>query len=266
MRLSVENVSFEYPDGFRLQGIDLNVPGGSFLGLIGPNGSGKSTLLKLMCGSLAPASGRILLEGIPIDEHRPRERARRMAVISAEQHFDFPFLVRDVVAMGRFPHTRRVARAHEHDREIITSVLSLTDLLHLQDRPISHLSSGERQRALIARALAQEPSVLLLDEPDTHLDLHHQLNVFRLLTRLNRERSMTIVVVLHDLTAAAAFCRELALLDKGIMVRHGAPEEVVSPDTIAGVYGPGVIVCPNPVTSGPMVTIAGQATEGPTGE
>ena len=258
MRVRVENISFEYPGGFTLRDIDLDAPRGSFLGLIGPNGSGKSTLLKLMCGALRPTSGRVLLEDRLISEYRPRELARIMAVISAEQYFDFPFMVRDVVAMGRFPHTRRYADSRQQDSEAVDAALTLTDLLDLQDRPISQLSSGERQRALIARALAQEPSVMLLDEPDAHLDLHHQLNIFRLLTRLNRERSMTIVVVLHDLTSAAAFCRELVLLDKGMMIGHGTPAAVIAPETIARVYGPGVVVCPNPVTDGPMVTITGE--------
>src|SRR4030042_1217398 len=120
--------------------------------------------------------------------------------------------------MGRFPPTRRPADSRSQDSAAVNAALGLTDLLELQNRPISQLSSGERQRALIARALAQEPSVMLLDEPDAHLDLHHQLNIFRLLTRLNHERSMTIVVVLHDLTSAASFCRELVLLDKGLMI------------------------------------------------
>lgn len=259
MRILVDHVSFEYPGGFRLSAISLDAPRGSFLGLIGPNGSGKSTLLKLLSGALQPTTGRVLLDDRPINEYRPRELARSMAVISAEQYFDFPFLVRDVVAMGRFPHTRRHADSRAQDAEAIEAALRVTDLVGLQDRPISQLSSGERQRALIARALAQEPSVMLLDEPDAHLDLHHQLNIFRLLRRLNRERSMTIVVVLHDLTAAAAFCRELLLLDKGVMMGHGSPAAVISPETIGRVYGPGVIVCPNPVTDGPMVTITGEA-------
>jgi iron complex transport system ATP-binding protein len=142
MRVRVEKVSFTYPGGFRLREIDLDAARGSFLGLIGPNGSGKSTLLKLMCGALAPTSGRVLLDDRPISEYRPRELARRLAVISAEQHFDFPFMVRDVVAMGRFPHTRRHATAAAGLRAV-NAALGLTDLVVAES---SHFAAVERRR------------------------------------------------------------------------------------------------------------------------
>jgi len=149
---------------------------------------------------------------------------------------------------------------------VVDEVLALTDAASFADRSISHLSSGERQRVLIARALAQEPAVLLLDEPDAHLDLHHQLNVFRLLRRLNLERTITIVLVLHDLTAAAAFCRRLALLDRGMLIKHGAPAEVVRPEVIHLVYGPDITVYPNPMTGKPTVAMGGEAGPGETGQ
>jgi len=264
MDFRLDNVSFSYRDGFRLGKISLEIPSGSFLGLIGPNGSGKSTLIRLMSGELSPEEGEVLLEKRPVTSFSPMELARRMAVISAEQYFDFPFLVRDVVAMGRFPHSGRSQRLASADDAVVDEVLALTDAASFADRSISHLSSGERQRVLIARALAQEPAVLLLDEPDAHLDLHHQLNVFRLLRRLNLERKITIVLVLHDLTAAAAFCRRLALLDRGMLVKHGDPSEVVRPEVIHSVYGPDIIVYPNPVTGKPTVAMGDETGPGET--
>ncbi|RPJ60907.1 MAG: ABC transporter ATP-binding protein [Acidobacteria bacterium] len=266
MDLRLDNVSFSYRDGFRLGKISLDIPSGSFLGLIGPNGSGKSTLIRLMSGELSPEEGQVLLEKRPVTSFSPMELARGMAVISAEQYFDFPFLVRDVVAMGRFPHSGRSQRLASADDAVVDEVLALTDAASFADRSISHLSSGERQRVLIARALAQEPAVLLLDEPDAHLDLHHQLNVFRLLRRLNLERTITIVLVLHDLTAAAAFCRRLALLDRGMLIKHGAPAEVVRPEVIHLVYGPDITVYPNPMTGKPTVAMGGEAGPGETGQ
>ena len=258
MDLQLDNVSFSYRDGFRLSEISLEIPSGSFLGLIGPNGSGKSTLIRLMSGELKPETGNVLLENRSVSSFSPIELAQRMAVISAEQYFDFPFLVRDVVGMGRFPHLRRTQRLQSGDEAVIEEVLRLTEAAAFADRSISHLSSGERQRVLIARALAQEPAVMLLDEPDAHLDLHHQLNVFRLLRRLNAERSISIVVVLHDLTAAAAFCRRLALLDRGTLVKHGTPGEVITPEVIQAVYGQDIMVYLNPLTNKPTVGIGGE--------
>ncbi len=258
MDLHLNNVSFSYRDGFRLGKISLEIPSGSFLGLIGPNGSGKSTLIRLMSGELKPEGGEVLLENRPVTSFSPIELAQRMAVISAEQYFDFPFLVRDVVAMGRFPHSRRTQQLRSADEAVIEEVLGLTEAAPFADRPISHLSSGERQRVLIARALAQEPAVMLLDEPDAHLDLHHQLNVFTLLRRLSLQRTISVVLVLHDLTAAAAFCRRLALLDRGMLVKHGDPGEVVTPEVIQRVYGRDIMVYRNPVTDKPAVAIGGE--------
>ncbi len=262
MDLALDNVSFSYRDGFRLGNISLEIPSGSFLGLIGPNGSGKSTLIRLMSGELKAEAGKVLLENRSVTSFSPIELAQRMAVISAEQYFDFPFLVRDVVAMGRFPHSRRIQRMQSGDEAVIEEVLRLTEAASFADRPISHLSSGERQRVLIARALAQEPAIMLLDEPDAHLDLHHQLNVFRLLRRLNLERTISVVLVLHDLTAAAAFCRRLALLDRGMLVKHGEPTEVITPEVVQSVYGQDIMVYRNPVTDKPTVAIGGEAELG----
>ena len=205
--LLLEKIDFNYGDTFRLEEIDLSIPEGSFLALIGPNGSGKTTLLQLMSGLLEPRSGRIALDGRPLDQLSRSQLARQMAVISSEQHFEFPFPVAEVVAMGRFPYLGRFEKLTPGDREIIDEALEWTQTLHLRDRPISQLSSGERQRVLIARAVAQKPSILMLDEPNVHLDLNHQIAIFRLLRRLNQESSVTVVVVLHDLTAAAVFCQ-----------------------------------------------------------
>jgi len=258
MDLRLNQVSFSFRDGFRLSEVNLEIPGGSFLGLIGPNGSGKSTLLRLMSGELKPETGQVLLDNRPVTGFSAVELARQMAVISAEQHFDFPFLVRDVVAMGRFAHMGRMGRAPAANDDVIEESLRLTEADAFADRPISHLSSGERQRVLIARAVAQQPAIMLLDEPDAHLDLHHQLNAFRLLQRLNRERGISLVTVLHDLSAAASFCQRLALLDRGTLIKHGLPNDVITAETIGRVYGHEIIVFRNPVTDSPSVAIGAE--------
>ncbi|MCZ6768496.1 MAG: ABC transporter ATP-binding protein, partial [Acidobacteria bacterium] len=177
--LLLKQVGFHYQNGFSLQDIDLLISEKSFLALIGPNGSGKTTLLHLMSGLLQPERGQISLENQPLMTFTRRELARRIAVISSLQYFEFPFPVTDVVAMGRYPYLGRLQKLTDRDGQIVEEALHSTEIWHLKDRPISQLSSGERQRVLLARAVAQRPSILMLDEPNTHLDIHHQIAIFR---------------------------------------------------------------------------------------
>ena len=252
--LEVDKVSFQYLQGFSLHEVSLDIPTGSFLALIGPNGSGKTTLLRLMSKTLKPDTGSILLEGNSLQDFSSLELARKVAVIASEQHFDFPFLVRDVVSMGRFPHQARLERTSQRDRQIVDESLQMTQTEHLADRPVSSLSSGERQRVLVARALAQTPSILMLDEPTAHLDISHQIGTFRLLRQLNRSRGMTIITVLHDLTAAAVFCPKVVLLHQGRLIKQGSPSEVITPETILETYQTEVTVHPSPVGGFPQIS------------
>lgn len=254
--LRLERVSFRYPTGFALQDIDLEIPGRAFLALIGPNGSGKTTLLRLMTKLLQPESGQVYLDGEPISGFAPRELARQMAVISSEQFFEFPFPVADVVAMGRFPYLGRFQKMSRQDWQIVEEALRMTQTDHLRERPISQLSSGERQRVLVARAVAQKPSILMLDEPNAHLDINHQIGIFRLLQFLNQKHDMTVVVVLHDLTAAAAFCESVALLHQGRLIKQGKPEEVITTEIVRSTYGADVFVYPSPLGGFPQITYA----------
>ena len=254
--VEVEKVSFRYLLGFSLQEVSLDIPSGSFLALIGPNGSGKTTLLRLMSKTLKPDTGRILLEGSCLESLSSLELARKMAVIASEQHFEFPFLVRDVVSMGRFPHQGRLEKTSQRDRQVVDESLQMTQTEHLADRPISALSSGERQRVLVARALAQTPSILMLDEPTAHLDINYQIGTFRLLRQLNRSRGMTIITVLHDLTAAAVFCPTVVLLHQGRLIKQGSPKEVITPEIIRETYQTEVSVHPSPVGGFPQISYA----------
>ena len=190
--ITIDRVHFAYNSRPILEGISLQVDTQSILGLIGPNGSGKTTLLRLISRILQPQRGEILIEGQPLKEMTATQIARKMAVISSEQSFEFPFTITDIVAMGRFPHLSRFQKLREQDLEIIEHSMKMTAVFHLKDRSISKLSSGEKQRVLIARALTQQPSILLLDEPNAHLDINHQLAIFNLLHQLNRERKLTL--------------------------------------------------------------------------
>ncbi len=240
--LKIENVGFSYPSGFRLEEIDLEVTTGSFLALIGPNGCGKSTLVKLMSRLLPPSTGKVLLEGRELASYSTRELARRMAVIPSENHFEFPFPVSEIVAMGRYPFLGRLERVSTSDKQLVRRALRLTGTEQFAQRPISELSSGERQRVLMARAVAQQPQLLILDEPNAHLDIKHQISIFRLLQKLNQEQGVTIVVVLHDLSMTAAFCQRVAVMAEGRLILEGEPREVITASMIRRVYGAEVAV------------------------
>jgi len=250
--LKLDHVHFGYSAGFRISDLTLEVEAGCMIGLVGPNGSGKSTVLRLMSGLLNPDSGQILFDNQPLHLYSRREFARRMAVVSHERTFEFPFTVRDIVRMGRFAHP---SAGESGEAQVIEEALERTGTLGLAERPITQLSSGERQLVLIARAIAQEPRVMLLDEPDAHLDVHHQLRVFRLLRELNQERGITIVLVSHDLSATASFCGTVVLMSRGSIVKAGDPREVIASEILETVYGEKVTVAENPLDGMPLVLV-----------
>jgi len=251
--VSLRQVSFSYRMQPVLQEVSFEIPQQSFLALIGPNGSGKTTLLRLMSKVLSPQRGTILLNNRPLREFNARTLALTLAVISSEQHFEFPFSVQDIVAMGRFPHLNRLQRMSERDWKIVDEAMERTAILPLRHRSIAQLSSGEKQRVLIARAISQQPSIMMLDEPNAHLDINHQIAIYNLLRTLNRDHQMTIIVVLHDLSAAATFCETMALLHRGRIVRIGVPAEVITADLIQQTYGAEVAVFPSPVNGCPQI-------------
>jgi iron complex transport system ATP-binding protein len=251
--ISLQQLSFSYRAQPVLQDITLDIPHQSFLALIGPNGSGKTTLLRVMSKALKPQRGVVMFDGRPLASLSARKLAQELAVISSEQHFEFPFSVKDIVAMGRFPHLNRLERMGDLDWSIVNEAMERTCVYDFRNRSISQLSSGEKQRVLIARAIAQQPSTLMLDEPNAHLDINHQISIFNLLRTLNSQHRMTVIVVLHDLSAAAAFCERLVLLHHGRIVRTGKPAEVITADLIKQTYGAEVAVFPSPVGGCPQI-------------
>jgi iron complex transport system ATP-binding protein len=253
--LRAERLSAGYHDRAVLDEVTFELGRGEFCGLLGPNGSGKSTLLKAVAGVLRPWSGRAELFGTDVRTLSPRAIARRVAVIPQDVSVLFPFSVEEIVAMGRHPHLGRFEREGARDREAIERALAETDTAALAGRPVDELSGGERQRVVIARALAQEPELLLLDEPTTHLDINHQVEVFELLARLNRERGLTVLAVSHDVNVCAEYCRRLLVLRAGRLVAAGAPEALVTPALIREVYGAEVNVLANPTSGAPLIAV-----------
>jgi len=219
-----------------LQAVSLDVDRGDLVGILGPNGSGKTTLLKLLCGALTPGAGSVSLEGRRIGDWPRREIAQRVALVPQETHAAFDFSVLDVVLMGRFPYLGPFALEGPDDLVIARQALAATGTADFEARAFGTLSGGEKQRVVIASALAQAPSLLLLDEPTASLDIGHQIEVQTLLRRLNGE-GVTMVLSTHDLNLAAALCRRLVLVRDGQVLAAGQTEDVLTPAAIRDLYG-----------------------------
>ncbi len=254
--LAVEGVSFSYVPGVPvLRDISLTVRSGEFLSLAGPNGSGKTTLLRLLDRIYVPQSGSILLSGAKLEDLQRSAIARRIAFVPQNNTPLFPFTVSEIVLMGRSPHMRGKLFENERDREIARSVMALADVLHLADQPITALSGGERQRAIIARALAQQPEIILLDEPNAHLDIAHQIDIFRLIRKLNAESGLTVISVSHDLNLAASYSDRVAMMVNGSLAAVGAPETVITEAQVREVFRTDVLVDRHPANQTPRVTL-----------
>ncbi|MFP3928139.1 MAG: ABC transporter ATP-binding protein [Desulfobacteraceae bacterium] len=253
--LSVEQAGYRYGEVWALREVSLDVYPGELLGVLGPNGSGKSTLLRLMDGILPPHQGLVRFRGSPISRLSRAEVARNVAMVAQESHFRFSFSVLEVVLMGRFPHMKRMRFEDEHDLVVARESLKATDASGLEERDIHAVSGGERQRVLIARALAQEPSVLLLDEPTSFLDLRYKREIFRLTSSLARDQGLGVAVVTHDIDLAAQYCDRLVVLKEGLVVRTGSPEAVITAETIENVYECPVMIDTHPGTGRPRLTL-----------
>jgi len=240
--LRVDDVSFSYRGRANaasdvLNDVSFEARRGTILGLLGPNGSGKTTLLRLMAGTLAPRAGRVTLDAIDVGRLSRRELARKIAIVPQETHATFDFTVLDIVLMGRYPHLGPFELEGADDVAIARDALAATGTGPLASRSFATLSGGEKQRVVIASALAQASAVLLLDEPTASLDLGYQIEIASLLTHLNAERGTTMVISTHDLNLAAALCTEIVLLTGGKVLAHGATAEVLTAPNVRRLYG-----------------------------
>jgi iron complex transport system ATP-binding protein len=257
--LTASSLSFAYRDRLVLDRVSLSVERGDLVGILGPNGSGKTTLLKTVAGTLAPSMGEVLFEGRPLARWGRRETARRLAFVPQETYAPFDFSVLDIVLMGRYPHLGTFALEGPVDLAIARASLDATGTAPFEARLFSTLSGGEKQRVVIASALAQEPELLLLDEPTASLDIGHQLDVHDLLLRLNRGRRMTMVLSTHDLNFAAATCRSLVLLRDGRVLAQGPTDAVLTSEAIQALYGVTADVHRHPRAGHLTVTPIGRA-------
>jgi iron complex transport system ATP-binding protein len=253
MLIEVESVSFRYREPWVLEDVSFQINRGDFIGVIGPNGSGKTTLLKILYRHLSPQKGQVLFDHTPMGSMHRADIAKKIAIVAQETHILFPLLAQEIVLMGRSPYLGHRLFENTKDLEVARRSMDWTETFALSDRAIDELSGGERKRVFIARALAQEPEVILFDEPTANLDIHHQIEFLHLLLNLNREKGLTIIMALHDINIASEFCGQLILLHEGRIHTQGHPKEVITQENIRRVYGCDVWVDHHPLSGMPRI-------------
>lgn len=254
----LKNFGCGYESGFTIQDINFSLIKGTFAGIIGPNGSGKTTLFKGITGDLKTRSGNIFLKKKNINTLTNKEKAQNIAIVTQSvEVWDIP--VEDYVLMGRFPYYGQFRFFEtKEDYEIAQKYMELTGIFHLRNKNMSELSGGEQQLASIAKALTQEPQLLLLDEPTSHLDITHQVEVLNLIQRLNEQLGLAVLMIIHDLNLAGEYCNYLIMLNNGKIHIKGRPETVLNYQTIEEVYNTVVITRTNPISNKPVVFLVSE--------
>ena len=258
MAVNVINLSYSYGSRPVLKNLTFSVPKSDFFIIIGPNGSGKTTLMKVISGILKPQKGRLEILNRSIGHYNLKALARTIAFVPQMVTVDFPFTVIEMVLMGRSPYLGMLGLEHEKDMEIAKQAIAFTGVEHLTHRKLDQLSGGEQQRVFIARAICQEPDVILLDEPTASLDLAHQVRVMDLMEKLKVEKGVTVVMVSHDVNLAAMYGDQLLLLSNGQIVCQGLPDEVLTFQTLEEAYGCTLLVDESPLGKIPRVTLVPQ--------
>ncbi len=253
--IEVKGLSAGYGDGFVIHDLSFSVEEGEFVAVMGKNGSGKSTLIKALLGLLKNTIGLAKIAGRDVLHLNPRQIARTIAYVPQIFEEDFEFTVLEIVQMGRYAHQGRLERATPEDVRIIEEVMEAAEIASLRDKKIAHLSGGERQRVFIARALAQDTPLLFLDEPSSHLDISYQLDVYRLLKKLQDERKKTILCTEHNINLAIPFSDTIMLLKAGRIRSLGVPHELITRESILDVFGAAVEVRPNVHTGRPEISL-----------
>lgn len=234
--IKIENLSFAYDEDLVLKSIDLEFVKSGFTSIVGPNGSGKSTLLKQISGILKPSQGSLIINGVDIKTINKKDIAKLMAVVPQNTALEFDYKVMDVVLMGRYPYISRFKGETPKDREIAIQNMKYTNTYQFKDRSFNQLSGGERQRVILAQALTQQPQILLLDEPISHLDLQHQIEIMTLIKKLSMDQELTVVAVLHDLNIAAAYSDFIVMMKDGELACQGTPVEAFTTQNIRSVF------------------------------
>ena len=253
--VKLHNLGYSYGDVAVLQALDLEVPEGSFFIVIGPNGSGKTTLMKAIAGIIKIDRGKIKIKDRRISTYSRKSLARVIAYVPQMSQIDFPFTVKEVVLLGRAPHLGLLGITADKDTALAEEAMNFTGIGHLADRRLDQLSGGECQRVFIARAICQEPEVMLLDEPTASLDLAHQVRVMDLMHRLKNAKGVTVVMVSHDVNLAAMYGDRILLMKGGQGVGLGSPQEVLTRDLLENAYGCNLLIDQNPLGEFPRITL-----------
>jgi len=247
--LILKNIDFSYNGLSVIQDVSFMVRPAEILGIIGPNGSGKTTLLNIICGLLKPNSGDIFIQDKNIKEIPRKELYQILAIVPQDSITSFNYTVLDIVLMGRTPYLKGSFWEREIDYEIAINSIKDIGIYNLKDKYVSQLSGGERQKVTIAQALSQQPKILLLDEPTTHLDINSKLEIMNLITRLNKEQKITVITIFHDINLAASFCPRILILSKGRISAKGNTEDVLTSQNLEDAYNIPVVVKKNPITN-----------------
>lgn len=240
--LQIKNLTFSYLNGPVVRDIGLNIEEGERLAILGPNGCGKTTLLKLIAGLLKPDKGQIMLNGESLKSLPRREIARQIAVVPQQFYMPFAFTVEEIVLLGRTPYFKAFSEDTPRDHRIVEDVIEKLNIAHLKHRLFNELSGGERQKVILAMALSQQPRLIVLDEPTTHLDINHQTEILDLLVKLNNGGNLTVIAAMHDLNIAALYFQRMVLLKEGCIFAEGTPHEVIKEETVNRVFSTNVKV------------------------
>ncbi len=234
--LELKNISFAYGNKDVLNAISLDIAEGDFISIIGPNGSGKSTLIKIINNIYQPKTGEVLLRDKIIGSYKIKDIAKEISLVPQEVDINYDFTVEDIVAMGRYAHLKTFGSESEEDYKIIEEAMILTNVYGLKDRKVTEISGGEKQRTMIAKAIAQDSNIILLDEPTSSLDMNHQIEIMEFLTKLNKEKKLTVITVLHDVNLASRYSNKLILIKDGRIIDRGSPEEVITEENMRDAY------------------------------
>ncbi len=253
LKLEAVDLIFRYDKDAVIDRFSFRSAEGEFLSIIGPNGAGKSTLLKILSGILAPESGEVIIDGQPLRKMSRKQTAKKIAVVPQFTHIEFPFTVREIIAMGRTPHLDAMQWESAKDRSIIEEAMIQTDVFPLRNKIFKELSGGERQRVIIARALTQQPDMIFLDEATAHLDMGYQLEFMSFIKRLNQQNNINVLMVTHQINLAARFSEKLILMRNGRLIAQGKPEEVLLPENIKNLFDCSAIINKDPAAGTPYV-------------
>jgi iron complex transport system ATP-binding protein len=253
--LQMNRITFSYSNGAVLRDVNLCVRKGEMVGLIGPNGAGKTTLIRLISGILVAKQGEVQIDGLDARKLRRNVVAKEIAVVPQQFNMPFAYRVEEVIMLGRTPFMKPFHDLSARDRDVIATTMDTVGIKHLEGRCFSELSGGERQKVVLAMALAQEPKLLLLDEPTAHLDISHQVEILELLADMNEKQHLTIIAAMHDLNLASAYFRRLVLLKDGAVIADGSPDQVLTSSTIGSAYSVPVHIQPHPLTGVPQVIV-----------